>query len=84
MSFGFSPSDVLKLVEVSTRVYLAFKGSSEALEILCWLALMVIRCERKLRGTGRRSRARVHNVPPLPGRIRGANARIWETTTVPV
>ena len=26
MSFGFSPSDVVKLVEVSTRVYLAFKG----------------------------------------------------------
>jgi hypothetical protein len=26
MSFGFSPSDVVKLVEISTRVYIAFKG----------------------------------------------------------
>ncbi|KAF3032529.1 hypothetical protein E8E12_002302 [Didymella heteroderae] len=29
MSFGFSPSDVVKLVEVSTRVYLAFKDANE-------------------------------------------------------
>ncbi|KAF2854486.1 hypothetical protein T440DRAFT_415733 [Plenodomus tracheiphilus IPT5] len=29
MSFGFSPSDVIKLLEVSTRVYLAFKDANE-------------------------------------------------------
>ena len=34
MSFGFSPSDVVKLVEVSTRVYLAFKGMSSTSMIL--------------------------------------------------
>jgi hypothetical protein len=28
MSFGFSPSDAVKLVEISTRVYIAFKGMS--------------------------------------------------------
>jgi hypothetical protein len=28
MSFGFSPSDVVKLLEISTRVYVAFKGMS--------------------------------------------------------
>lgn len=26
--FGFSPSDVIKLVEITTRVYIAFKGMS--------------------------------------------------------
>ncbi|KAF2448298.1 hypothetical protein P171DRAFT_352782 [Karstenula rhodostoma CBS 690.94] len=29
MSFGFSPSDVVKLVQVSTRVYLAFKDAND-------------------------------------------------------
>ncbi|KAF1845614.1 uncharacterized protein K460DRAFT_111668 [Cucurbitaria berberidis CBS 394.84] len=29
MSFGFSPSDVIKLLEVSTRVYIAFKDANE-------------------------------------------------------
>ncbi|KAI8936077.1 hypothetical protein NX059_007576 [Plenodomus lindquistii] len=29
MSFGFSPSDIIKLLEVSTRVYLAFKDANE-------------------------------------------------------
>ncbi|KAF2624441.1 hypothetical protein BU25DRAFT_161267 [Macroventuria anomochaeta] len=33
MSFGFSPSDVVKLVEVSTRVYLAFKDANENSEV---------------------------------------------------
>ncbi|KAH8731554.1 hypothetical protein GQ44DRAFT_671543 [Phaeosphaeriaceae sp. PMI808] len=28
-SFGFSPSDVIKLVEISTRVYIAFKDANE-------------------------------------------------------
>ena len=28
MSFGFSPSDIVKLAEISTRVYIAFKGMS--------------------------------------------------------
>jgi hypothetical protein len=27
MSFGVSPSDIIKLVEFSTRIYVAFKGS---------------------------------------------------------
>lgn len=27
MSFGFSPGDVIKLLEISTRVYIAFKGT---------------------------------------------------------
>jgi hypothetical protein len=34
MSFGFSPSDVVKLLEVSTRVYLAFKGMPELLVLM--------------------------------------------------
>jgi hypothetical protein len=34
MSFGFSPSDVVKLVQVSTRVYLAFKGGSSRWKLL--------------------------------------------------
>jgi hypothetical protein len=34
MSFGFSPSDVVKLVQVSTRVYLAFKGESGRWKLL--------------------------------------------------
>ncbi|KAH7073140.1 hypothetical protein BKA63DRAFT_473619 [Paraphoma chrysanthemicola] len=29
MSFGFSPADVVKLVEISTRVYIAFKDANE-------------------------------------------------------
>ncbi|KAH3955186.1 hypothetical protein HBI56_043650 [Parastagonospora nodorum] len=29
MSFGFSPSDAVKLVEISTRVYIAFKDANE-------------------------------------------------------
>ncbi|KAH7341180.1 hypothetical protein BKA66DRAFT_580388 [Pyrenochaeta sp. MPI-SDFR-AT-0127] len=29
MSFGFSPSDVIKLLEVSTRLYIAFKDANE-------------------------------------------------------
>ncbi|KAF3005978.1 hypothetical protein E8E13_010369 [Curvularia kusanoi] len=33
MSFGFSPSDVVKLLEVSTRVYLAFKDANENSEV---------------------------------------------------
>ncbi|KAH6629758.1 hypothetical protein C7974DRAFT_310982 [Boeremia exigua] len=33
MSFGISPTDVLKLVEVSTRVYLAFKDANENSEV---------------------------------------------------
>lgn len=36
--FGFSPSDVVKLVELSTRVYVAFKGMLEHLEPLSTLA----------------------------------------------
>ena len=32
MSFGFSPSDVVKLVELSTRVYLAFKGMLDVVD----------------------------------------------------
>ncbi len=30
MSFGFSPTDVIKLLEVSARIYIAFKGLSRA------------------------------------------------------
>ncbi|OAL53391.1 hypothetical protein IQ07DRAFT_562218 [Pyrenochaeta sp. DS3sAY3a] len=29
MSFGFSPSDVIKLLEISTRVYIAFKDAND-------------------------------------------------------
>ncbi|KAH7077449.1 hypothetical protein FB567DRAFT_478286 [Paraphoma chrysanthemicola] len=29
MSFGFSPADVVKLIEISTRVYIAFKDANE-------------------------------------------------------
>ena len=54
MSFGFSPSDVVKLVQVSTRVYLAFKGGSDVLE----LPLMPLTDSTQMRTTTRKRRSR--------------------------